>query len=194
MLLYIACICGCKFRTTKEEAPNSEWISGLAAAAELKTLLRLEGKRLRYCPRPFCKCTKNGDLGDDNPHLHPSLNYGHLQIYFSVKTCSTPPSPGFFQAKNLSFPGKIQVQGSDPPVLDPTGLCGWQVQQVLGGYAREAFRHQHGGLATFPPVGPEDLGGWSSGFSDDHDTPWPCTNWEYPLVMSTVSYWKSPVK
>ena len=70
-----------------------------------------------------------------------------------------------FQAKNLGFPGKnqaikprirgnFQVQGAHPPVLDSTGLCGRQVQQVLGGYAGEAFRHQHGGWATILPSNP----------------------------------------
>ena len=89
-------------------------------------------------------------------YIHPWIRLWTLQIFmlhFRVKTMFKPSKSRFFSSSKPEFSREIprksmQVQGSDPPVLDPTGLCGWQVQQVLGGYAGEAFRHQHGGLAV----------------------------------------------
>lgn len=70
--------------TTKEEAPNSEWISGLAAAAELKTLLRSKGRiHLSWIQRAFVddKCNK---CSVDMPERHFVINTVNYSLIFAA--------------------------------------------------------------------------------------------------------------
>lgn len=70
--------------TTKEEAPNSEWISGLAAAAELKTILRSKGRiHLSWIQRAFVddKCNK---CSVDMPERHFVIDTVNYSLIFAA--------------------------------------------------------------------------------------------------------------
>eukprot|EP00435_Cladocopium_sp_Y103_P034106 s635_g8.t1 len=70
--------------TTKEEVPNSEWISGLAAAAELKTILRSKGRiHLSWIQRAFVddKCNK---CSVDMPERHFVINTVNYSLIFAA--------------------------------------------------------------------------------------------------------------